>query len=94
MAYMIIRHQVADYAKWKHGFDEHSSARAAGGSRGGQLYRNANNPNEMIAVFEWDDLDKARQFGQSDNLRETMRRAGVTDIPDVYFVEKIEDVAR
>ena len=94
MAYLIIRHKVTDYATWKTAFDGHSAARAAGGSRGGQLYRNASNPNEMIAVFEWDSLDNARQFAQSDNLRETMQRAGVADIPDVYFVEKIEDVAR
>lgn len=91
---MIIRHQVTDYARWKRAFDEHSSARAAGGSRGGQLFRSADNPNEMIAVFEWESLDQARQFGQSADLRETMQRAGVADIPDVYFVDKVEDVAR
>lgn len=61
---------------------------------GGQLYRNANDPSEMIGVFEWSDLDKARQFAQSDNLRETMQRVGVSDIPDIYFVEKVEDLAR
>lgn len=94
MAYMIIRHKVADYATWKPVFDEHSAARAAGGSRGGQLYRSASNPNELIAIFEWDSLDNARQFAQSPNLRDTMQRAGVIDAPDVYFVEKVEDVAK
>ncbi|HEU5345542.1 MAG TPA: hypothetical protein VFU60_14440 [Ktedonobacterales bacterium] len=94
MAYMIVRHKVADYAKWKAAFDEHVATRAAGGSLGGLLFRGADNTNEMIAVFEWDDLGKARQFAQSDNLRETMQRAGVSDIPDIYFVEKVEDLAR
>lgn len=94
MAYIIIRHKVTDYANWKPVFDEHSTARAAGGSQGGQLFRSADNPNELIAVFKWDDLDKARQFAQSAGLREAMQRAGVADIPDVYFVEKVEDVAR
>lgn len=94
MAYMIVRHKVADYAKWKPAFDQHGSTRGANGSKGGQLFRNAGDPSEVIAVFEWDDLDKARQFAQSDNLRETMQNAGVADIPDIYFVEKVEDVAR
>ncbi|MBV9280920.1 MAG: cyclase, partial [Chloroflexi bacterium] len=52
------------------------------------LFRNADDPNEVIAIFEWDDLEKARQFAQSDDLRETMQRAGVADRPDVYFLEE------
>ena len=28
MAYMIVRHKVADYAKWKAAFDEHVATRA------------------------------------------------------------------
>lgn len=94
MAYLIVRHKVSDYEKWKRAFDEHGATRAASGSKGGQLYRNANDPSEMIGVFAWSDLDHARQFAQSDDLRETMQRAGVADIPDIYFVEKVEDLAR
>lgn len=94
MAYMIVRHKVSDYAKWKAAFDQHGATRGASGSHGGQLFRSADNPNEVIGVFEWSDLDQARQFAQSADLRETMQRAGVADIPDIYFVEKIEDFAQ
>ena len=44
-------------------------------------------------LFEWDDVGKARQFAGSDDLRETMERAGVADHPDVYFLEEIEAVS-
>ncbi len=90
MPYLIIRHKVEDYAKWKPLFDEHGAARQAGGSRGGQLFRNANDPNELIIFFEWDDLEKARQFVQSEDLRQAMQRAGVVDQPDIYFLEAVE----
>jgi len=88
MATLLVRHKVHDYAKWKPLFDEHGTTRQASGSQGGRLFRNADDPNEVIAIFEWDDLEKARQFAQSDDLRETMQRAGVADRPDVYFLEE------
>jgi heme-degrading monooxygenase HmoA len=90
MAYLLVRHKVEDYAKWKPIFDEHGKARKAGGSKGGYLFRNANDPSELIILFEWDSLDKAQQFAQSDDLREAMQRAGVMDRPDVYFLEQVE----
>jgi heme-degrading monooxygenase HmoA len=86
MPYLIVRHKVEDYAKWKPVFDAHGATRQAKGSKGGRLFRNADDPNETVILFEWDDLEKARQFAQSDDLRQAMQRAGVADRPDVYFL--------
>jgi len=41
-------------------------------------------------LFEWDDLGKARSFANSDDLVKTMQKAGVSDKPDIYFLEEIE----
>ena len=90
MPYLLVRHKVADYAKWKPFFDQHRATRQASGSQGGRLLRNANDPNELVILFEWDDLEKARQFSQSNDLREIMQRAGVVDQPDIYFLEEVE----
>lgn len=57
---------------------------------GGQLFRNADDPNELVIHFEWDDLDKAREFSQSQDLRETMQRAGASGRPDIYFLDEVE----
>jgi heme-degrading monooxygenase HmoA len=92
MPYLLIRHKVQDYAKWKPLFDEHGASRQANGSRGGQLFRNAHDPNELFILFDWDDLEQARQFVQSEDLREVMQRAGVADQPDLYFLEAVEHV--
>jgi heme-degrading monooxygenase HmoA len=92
MPYLLVRHKVADYAKWKPFFDQHSATRQASGSQGGRLLRNANDPNELVVLFEWDDLEKARQFAQSNDLREIMQRAGVVDQPNIYFLEEVEHV--
>jgi quinol monooxygenase YgiN len=92
MPYLLVRHKVQDYAKWKPGFDAHGTTRQANGCRGGQLFRNASDPNELVILFEWDDLEKARRFAQSEDLRETMQRVGVADQPDIYFLEEVEHV--
>ena len=41
MPYVLVRHKIEDYAKWKPVFDEDATARRASGSKGGQLFRNA-----------------------------------------------------
>ena len=92
MACMLVRHKVADYEKWKQAFDAHSATRKASGSKGGRLFRNANDENETVILLEWDDLEKARQFVQSPDLREAMQRAGVVDQPTIFFLEEVERV--
>ncbi len=90
MPYMLVRHKVEDYAKWKPIYEEHGATRKANGSKGAHLFRNADNPNEIIILFEWDDLAKARKFAQSEDLIKTMQKAGVSDKPDIYFLDEIE----
>ena len=88
MPYVLVRSKIEDYAKWKPVFDERASFRKSSGSTGENVFRNADNPNELLVLLEWDNLDKARQFAQSPELREAMQRAGVVDKPDIYFLEK------
>jgi len=79
-----------NYAKWKPIYDQHAATRKANGSKRAHLFRNADNPNEIIILFEWDDLGKARSFAQSEDLVKTMQNSGVSDKPDIYFLEELE----
>jgi len=90
MGYLLIRHKVEDYARWKAAYDEHEAARKAGGSQGERLFRSAGDPNEVVALLEWDELGKARRFAESDDLRQVMRRAGVAERPELHFLEAVE----
>jgi hypothetical protein len=42
---------------------------------------------EVILLFSVEDLDKAKAFAASDDLRQAMQRAGMSDKPDVYFLQ-------
>ena len=74
------------------GFEEHGSIRRESGAKGVRLFRNADAPNETVILIEWEDLEHARQFAQSEDLQETMERAGVADEPDIYFLEEVDTV--
>jgi heme-degrading monooxygenase HmoA len=87
MPYILVRHKVEDYAKWRLAYDEHGAARQASGCKGTHVFRNAEDPNEIVILLEWDDLENARQLIQSEDLREAMQRSGVTDQPDIYFLD-------
>jgi heme-degrading monooxygenase HmoA len=86
MPSLFIRHRVADYTAWKPIFDAHGMTRRANGSQGGRILRSADDPHEVLVLLEWDDLRRARLFVDSDDLREAMHRAGVTDQPDIWFL--------
>lgn len=91
---LLVRHKVEDYGVWKEGFDAHGVARGAAGSQGGRLYRNADDPSELVIAVRFETLDQARAFAASDDLRETMAELGVADQPDVYFLDATEDFAQ
>jgi hypothetical protein len=91
MPHVLVRHKVADFAKWKPVFDEHSTTRAAAGSKGGQLFRSASDPNDVTILFEWESIEKAHAFAASADLKAKMKEAGVIELPDIYFLDDGEE---
>ena len=92
MLYLLLRANVDDYESWKPGFDEHAATREENGSKGGGLFRSADDPNEVVIILEWNGLEEARRFAQSEDLREAMQRHGVVGQPDIYFLEEVDEV--
>lgn len=87
MPHVLIRHKVTDFEGWKPVYDAHASARAAAGLKEEHLFRNADNAHEVILLFAAENLDKARAFADSADLRQKMQTAGVMDQPDIYFLK-------
>jgi heme-degrading monooxygenase HmoA len=90
MVYLLVRHKVEDYAKWKGVFDEHGAVRKAGGSTGARVLRNVDDLSEQLIITEWPDLEHARAFASSPDLPEVMQRAGVIGRPDIVFLEETD----
>jgi heme-degrading monooxygenase HmoA len=90
MPFVLVRHRVKHFAKWKPVYDAHGATRQAGGSKGARLFRNIDKPKETVILLEWSDIDTARAFVKSKDLREAMKRAGVVDKPDICFLDEVE----
>ena len=65
MPHLLVRHKVSDFSKWKSAYDAHSPARKEVGLKEEHLLRNMDNPNEVILLFEVNDLQKAKEFSAS-----------------------------
>jgi hypothetical protein len=72
--------------KWKPVYDAHLAARQKAGLRENNLLRSVDNPNEVVLLFEAEDLKKAQAFTGSSDLREAMQKAGVVGQPDILFL--------
>lgn len=86
MAKFFIQHTVRDYAAWRPAYDAHESERVGAGLRNGRVYRNADAPNDILIVLDADDVERAKAFGGSANLRAVMEAAGVISAPVLDIV--------
>ena len=59
MASMIIHHKVRDYAAWRPGYDAHESSRVGAEITHGRVYRNAEDPNDIVIVANVSDPRRA-----------------------------------
>ena len=84
--FMLIRHKVRDFKNWKAGYDAHLPKRTEAGLTEKYLLRSSDDPNEVVALFEAQDLGRAKTFAASAELREKMQEVGVVDTPDIYFL--------
>lgn len=87
MAFLLIRHKVKDFKIWKSGYDGHQPKRNEAGLTEKYLLRSSDDPNEIVILFEAQDLNRAKAFAASADLREKMQEVGVVDKPDIYFLE-------
>lgn len=84
--YMLIRHKVRDFSTWKQTYDAHLVKRVEAGLTEKYLLQGADDPHEVIILFEVRDAARAKAFTESRDLRERIEKAGVVDRPDVYFL--------
>ncbi len=88
MTHVLVTHEVQSYARWRPYFDNHASVRSDFGCLGEQVFRDAENPNRITMLLEWDSFENADRFLRESNLRDIMQDAGVMGQPDVSFLNE------
>lgn len=89
MVYLRVKHKVADYDKWREGFDAALETRKSGGEKSFKVFRTVDDPNDVIVLAEWDSVERAKVFISSDELKEKMKEAGVLGEPSINFLEDV-----
>ena len=79
MPHVLVHQRIEEFDRWKEVFDRLAPARAAASCRSTALFRNLEDPHEVVVLFEFDDLAQAREHMSSPELRAAWQAAGVTD---------------
>lgn len=86
MINMLVHHAVKDFSKWRPAFDADAAARQAAGLREINVWRNADEPQEVVLLFEVLDVAKAKAFAASTDLKDRMVASGVIGRPEITFL--------
>ncbi|MGI9525296.1 MAG: cyclase [Hyphomicrobiaceae bacterium] len=85
MVRMFVRHDVADYAKWRAAYDDFDAERKTLGVIGHGVFRDVDNPNNVTAWHDFADAKAAKSFASLERLKSVMQAAGVQGVPQMWF---------
>jgi len=94
MIQVLVHHQVADYNNWRSVFDTALDFRHLGGECSCRIFRKSGNPNDLTLLFDWENIELAKRFLTSDELRDRMRQAGVVGVPEIQYLAEMYTVRR
>jgi heme-degrading monooxygenase HmoA len=87
--FVLIIHEVEDYAKWKAIFDDAAVMRRQAGEIEYQLLACETDERHVVHFSRWSSLEAARTFFESPELVELRRVAGVR-APEFLYLNQIE----
>lgn len=83
--WMMVQHDVADYAAWREVFDSGLSVRQSAGELQYEVIKKIGEPTAVLAIFEWDGADAALAFVNDPSVQAAMQSAGVISEPVVHL---------
>jgi len=88
----IVWHEVADYDAWKVVYDGNSDAIRNGGMTQLVIGRDDDNQNNVFVAHMVNDLEAARVFVESDDLKAKMEEGGVSEPEVLTFIDVVSYV--
>ena len=71
---LVVRHKVKDFDTWLASYDANDSLRLANGLHSYVISRGLNDPNTVLVAVKADDMDKAKAFAKSPDLKKAMQK--------------------
>ena len=88
MSYVLIIHQVKNYAQWKVVFDEAATIRKEAGEQSYQVLKTQSDANKIVHFSKWSSIDRAKEFFESPKLIDIRKKAGVK-APEFIYLEQL-----
>ena len=82
---MYCRHDVADYAAWKKGYDGFANYQKTHGVIHESVYQSIDNPNDITVIHDFNNINEAKAFAGSAELKATMSKLGVKGTPQIWY---------
>jgi len=89
MVYVLAKLKVDSYDRWKTFFEERSATREEMGSKEAHLFRNSDDPHDVVILFDWDSKVNARKYMESEELKQYLQNAGA-EIIKITYLDKQE----
>ncbi|MEG3861348.1 putative quinol monooxygenase [Microcoleus sp. herbarium12] len=89
MQYVLIIHEVENYAAWKKVFDNAANIRKEAGERSYQVLKYDSEPNKIVHFSAWTSTADARAFFESPRLVKIREEAGVK-APEFIYLDQLE----
>ena len=89
MQYVLIIHEVENYAAWKKVFDNAANIRKKAGERSYQVLKYKDEPNKIVHFSAWTSTAEARAFFESPALVKIREEAGVK-APEFIYLDQLE----
>lgn len=89
MKHVLIIHEVENYVEWKQVFDNAARIRKEAGELSFQVFKYENEPNKIVHLSIWDEVQNAKQFFNSPGLVKIRADAGVKS-PEFIYLDLLE----
>ena len=82
---VMMTHKVKDWDAWKKEFDSHKQIRIDAGLKDRVVGHSVDDTHNVVLVFTVNDMEKAKAFMASKDLKDKMTAAGVEGPPTVFY---------
>jgi hypothetical protein len=88
--HVLVHQRITEFERWKEVFDRLGPARVAASCRATTVFRNREDPHEVVVLLDVDDLARVREHIGSAELRRAWQEAGVTDPGTRSVLDRVE----
>jgi hypothetical protein len=82
---LTIHFKVKDFNAWRTSYQANDKGRASAGITNGKVFRNADDPNEVVVLQDVTDVVKARTWLDSQDMKTVLEKSGVIGSPSIRF---------